>query len=633
MARPGERDRASNGGAGAGPATRIFLSYTGADSDIANRLSEAMRERGAEVYNYGDRSGEEFVRRTQAALENADYFVALISPDAMESAWCDLERQAAYHRQIELKRQFVYVVQVRRTTRTGTGFLRVASWIDLLEPQTPDKIAKTLSALGFDGGAPAPGAGPTPWTVFHNREDELNRLINALTTSGTPDLWLVVSPPKLGKTWFLQEVLRRRAALDPPCQIQLVDLRSLPLEYRHDWVRVLCQLLDIPEPASATFEQGECVTAAAALVKRDRAQLYLLDSADLMNKAAAVRLRWALTTIHRLVKRRSSGKTRVSLIVASRHKDGWEGFGAQGGPRIVKVPLAEFTEDVVRLAVRELADDLSADDLDQWSDGLCRLSEGLPAVLAQSLRWAESTAFLAIDDCQVATQAVFDKVARPYIKDDLLATESLLPFAGDDPKRWAALEAALKFAVRYRLLTQSHLRYHIENNAVFQQQLEAAGWNQVDLWQAMGQTALQNREVQEPWHVLHRPIRRLLYRYYYPDAESRHRSHEQAREFYAKWAAKGAGSELGPILVESLWHETAKLLHTSPATVSEDLPRTAVQLVEEFRRPEILEPSEYCDYVTERLTADREFEMLLRNFDGLFPRVVSAIAETITGGA
>ncbi|KDN19893.1 hypothetical protein DV20_22600 [Amycolatopsis rifamycinica] len=612
--------------------TRIFLSHTGADSDIAGRLSEAMRERGAEVYDYGDRPGQEFVRGTQSALENADYFVALISPAAMESDWCDLERQTAYHRQIELKRQFVFVVQVQRTPRTGTGFLRVASWIDLLEPQTPDKLTKTLAALGFGDGAPAPGTGPTPWTVFHNREDELNRLINALTTRGTPDLWLVVSPPKLGKTWFLQEVLRRRAALDPPCRIQLVDLRSLPLEYRHDWIKVLCQLLDIAEPASATFGQSECVTAAAALIKRDRAQLYLLDSADLMSKPAAANLRSALTTIHRLVQRRSSsGKTRVSLIIASRHKDGWEGFGPQGGPRIVKIPLGEFTEDVVRLAVRELADDLSTDALDKWSDGLCRLSEGLPAVLAQSLRWAESTEF--VDDCQTAAQEVFDQVARPYIKGDLLATESLLPFAGDDPKRRAALEAALKFAVRYRLLTQSHLRYHIENNAEFQRLLETAGWNQVDLWQAIGQTALQNREVQEPWHVLHRPIRRLLYRYYYPDADSRRSSHEQAREFYAKWAARGAGWELGPILVESLWHETAKLLHTSPGTVPEDLPRTAVRLVDEFRRPEILEPSEYCDYVTERLTADREFEMLLRDFDGLFPRVVAAIADTITGGA
>ncbi|WP_372666410.1 toll/interleukin-1 receptor domain-containing protein [Amycolatopsis kentuckyensis] len=614
--------------------TRIFLSFTQADREIADRLTEAMTQRGAEVYNYGDHPGKQFVKDTQAELERADYFVALISPEAALSEWCKLERHTAYHRQIELKRQFVYVIQVRQTSRTGTGFLRSSAWLNLLEPQTSEKITKVLSALGFDkNGAPAPGTGLTPWTVFRNRENELSRLINAITTVGTPDLWLIVSPPKLGKTWFLQEVLRRRDTMEPQCRTQLVDLRSLPIGDRHDWVKLLCQLLDIPDPPSATFDHSACVTAAAALVKRDCAQLYLLDSADLLDEATTVKLRSALTAIYRLVKRRSGGGTRMSLIVASRRKEGWKGVGERGAIPLEQLPLAEFTEEVVRLAVHELASGLNSDDLDRWADGLCRLSEGLPAVLAQGLRWAEGDAFLAIEDCEAATPAVFDQVARPYIKDDLLATESLLPFAGDEPKRRVVLEAALKVAVRYRLLTQSHLRYHIENDVRFQQQLEAASWTQVDLWQAMGQTALQNRQVQEPWQVLHRPIRRLLYHYYYPDAESRHRSHTQAREFYAKWSVRGAGAEQGAILVESLWHETAKLIHASADTVRDELPRTAVKLVEEFRRPEILEPSEYRDYVTERLRADAEFEMLVMPFDGLFERVLNAIADTITGGS
>jgi hypothetical protein len=46
--------------------TRIFLSYTGADREIADHLTEAMTRQGVEVYNYGDHPGEQFVKNTQA---------------------------------------------------------------------------------------------------------------------------------------------------------------------------------------------------------------------------------------------------------------------------------------------------------------------------------------------------------------------------------------------------------------------------------------------------------------------------------------------------------------------------------------------------------------------------------------
>ncbi|MDX3192232.1 TIR domain-containing protein [Streptomyces sp. MN03-5084-2B] len=615
--------------------TRVFLSYTEADAAVAGRVADRLRTSGLEVFRWEDpeNQAERFVERLQTEIETADIFVALISPAGLASTWCARERDVAFHREEQLKRQFVYVFEVAPTKIDGTGFLRTYAWADLKAPVDDRKLGRALAVLERERPAHAgSGTNGTPPNVFRNRTDELTRIRTTLGTTGTDDFWLVVSPPRMGKSWFLHRLLWELKEGD--WRARLIDLRNLPAGYRADWARVLCQLLDVTEPAGP-FTEEDRYRAAAAVSNRSCRQLFLLDSAELLEQPAAHRLRRELTEIYELVGDSGNENTRMSVVVGTRRQDEWQGFRSSGGSSVLfqALPLTEFTVSVVRQALHEFKRSFGADRLNRWAEGLHQLSEGLPALLVKGLRWAEETAFMRLTDCENGHQSVFDTVARPYISEDLLAADSLLPFGGDRlSDRKTALELTLRAIVPYRIFTQSHLRHHIEHDAELAAALREAGWDETGLWEAMSRTALLASPSEELWQVLNPPIRRLLYRYYHPDTRARLRAHVAARDFYEKWAVTPAGVEQGVVLIECLWHETTKLRLEEHQDLRPKLLAATVELATAFRRPERFSPAEFSRYVMQKLGADFEFASLLRPYEGLFDDVVRTLGETVSGG-
>ncbi|MEU5260471.1 TIR domain-containing protein [Amycolatopsis sp. NPDC021455] len=615
--------------------TRVFLSYAEEDAGVARRVAERLRASGAEVFRWEDpeHRAERFIERIQAEIEKADVFVALISPVALGSTWCGREREIAFHRETQLKRQFVYVFEVAPTKFDGTGLLRTYAWVDLKEPVDEQKLARALAVLERERPAPAEGGtNGTPPNVFRNRTDELTRIRTTLGTTGTDDFWLVVSPPRMGKSWFLHRLLWELKEGD--WRARLIDLRNLTSDHRADWAKVLCQLLDVAEPDGA-FTEEDRYRAAAVVSNRSCRQLFLLDSAELLEQPAAHRLRRELTEIYKLVGDSGNEQTRMSVVVGTRRQDEWQGFRSSGGSSVLfqVLPLTEFTVSVVRQALHEFKRTFGSDRLNRWAEGLHQLSEGLPALLVKGLRWAEETAFTRLTDCETGNPAVFDTVARPYISEDLLAADSLLPFGGEQlSARKKALELTLRAIVPYRIFTQSHLRHHIEHDVELADALHAAGWDETGLWEAMSRTALLASPSEELWQVLNPPIRRLLYRYYHPDTPARRRVHVSAREFYEKWAVTPAGVEQGVVLIECLWHEATKLRLEEHRDLRPKLLAATVELSAAFGRPERFGPAEFSRYVTQKLGADGEFAALLRSEEGLFDDVVHTLGETISGG-
>ena len=65
-----------------------------------------------------------------------------------------------------------------------------------------------------DRSSPESGGEETPLAydaqsgepVFLNREQELENVLRGLTNASGPHFWLVVGPPQLGKTWFLDRI-------------------------------------------------------------------------------------------------------------------------------------------------------------------------------------------------------------------------------------------------------------------------------------------------------------------------------------------------------------------------------------------------------------------------------------------
>jgi TIR domain-containing protein len=615
--------------------TRVFLSCSGSDAEPARRLTDALQGAGvADVFWFQNprESGKQFVRSLREEIENADVFVVLLSPAYLTSEWCMRELDMAVHRETDLKERFVYVCQVVETPRTGTGYLRSYDWLDLLPPLDDDKLSRVLTATR-PPSAPPESAIPIGEPEFRNRQDELGRITDALTTRGGQELWLVLSPPRMGKSLFLAEVEKAVKQRDPTYSTRMIDVRAHPVTLRTNWVRLLCLLLDVEPPESATLSDDDRITIAAAVSNRSRPQLHLLDSAELLPPESVDALRTELTAIHRLVDRAGNHQTRLCFVVGSRHQDPWLGFGPSGGSLLFEtLPLTEFKVSVFRQMIDEQDLRIGNDESQRWAEALHGLGEGLPALLVAGLRWAQDMAFISYEDCH--NGRAFNKVARPYIAADLLAVESLLP-AGDggQPQRKTVLERALKVISPYRLFTQSHLAHHISGDVAFGRALDEVDWDLNDLWEALSRTALLKQPTDEIWQVLSPPIRRLLFRYYHPDVAARRQAHVDAHQFYEKWAETTSGTDRGAVLVECLWHEATTLLLGQTNNLPSRLPARAADLTRAFSRPEGYTAPEFAGYVRNRLQRDAEFATLVRPHRGLFEDVLASVYDTIAGGA
>lgn len=624
---------------GVRPMKRVFLSYAREDQAVADRVARWLRERGIEPYWFQDKEkrGRRFVGEMERAIAEADLFVVLMSPHYLTSAWCRHERELALRREIDLTRHLVYVVKVAETPRSDTGFLGSYDQLDATPPLTGGKLDDIGLALGLDTEPEEIGQSAVrPTVVFRNRNEELDTVVNALTRTGGRDLWVIVSPPRMGKSWLLNQVHRSLMEKDSRWSARLVDMNLHSRELCTNASQLLGTLLDFnvdDSPDYGPLPDAALRRIAVAVSGRSRRQLYLLDSADLLDPVCAAHLRSAVTEIYRLVKAGGNRATRLGLVIGTRRPDEWRGLGKdpRHGLRFQPYALTEFNVDVVHEALTELDWDFGPERRWNWAQGLHRLSEGLPELLVRSLTWAIDNDFIDLTEC--SSDAVFNEVARPYISRDLLARSSLLPWRSEHERQaMHVLEQALRILATYRLFTLSHLRHHLQADASFQEVLSAVGWSRTDLWEALGRTSLCDQPVKELWQEIQPSIRRLLYRYYNRTDADRAAAHIAARNFYHGWPpVRTAGREQQVVLVEYLWHEASRMVLEQPDDVARLLPQVAADLALEFANSPIFEPRELSDFVVGRLHDDHEFQVLLQGFDGLFEKVIDAVVRTIGG--
>src|SRR5437667_8785483 len=82
----------------------VFISYSRKDTDFVRRLDEALKSRGREAWvDWKDiRPTEEFMQAIYAAIEGADTFVFVLSPDSVASIVCrrEIAHAAAYNKRM-----------------------------------------------------------------------------------------------------------------------------------------------------------------------------------------------------------------------------------------------------------------------------------------------------------------------------------------------------------------------------------------------------------------------------------------------------------------------------------------------------------------------------------------------------
>jgi hypothetical protein len=611
---------------------RVFLSFAAENSAVAERFDRAWSRLGVRVFRFDNpnREAGRVVETIEHELGAADLFVALMSPQYLDSPWCQQERALAIHRDTELAEQFVHVVEVAETARELSGLLRDYVWLDAKGVLTDQRVDAVSAQLPL-GRTTAATDDETPG--FRNREDELATLRSALQTVGGHELWVLVSPPLMGKTWLLTRLERLLTTASPRWTVRRLNLRDAPAELRTDAPRLVGSLLDVDHQQGPLLDD-DLRDIATRVSARDGPQLFVLDDAELLTPACAASARSALTAVHRLVRRTGKGE-RFGLLIGTRRHDEWRGLGsdARTGQRFEALRLTEFGPDIVHQSLLDLPRQFGVEERWSHAERLHQLSEGLPALLVRSVAWAEDTAFLRMDRSD--SPAAFDAVARDYIQDDLLSAASLLPMGGSRPaEALEVLRSMLRVLSTYRLYTQSHLKFHLDADPALQQALRDAHWNRVDLWDALGQTALGTQQAaHEMWHEIEPSLRRLLHRYHHRTDAERVAAHAAARRFYGGWTRdRAAGREQQVVLVESLWHEASRMAIERPDAVARLLPGVAVELAQTFGSSPMYEPAEFSDAVVRRLRDDDDLKVLVAGRVGLFDEIVKSVALTIGGG-
>lgn len=614
----------------------LFLSYAEEDGASARRIIQWLSDHELDVYQWQapKQRGGQFIAEMEQAIIQAETFLVLMSPNFTKSPYCHRETQLAILCEEDLRTRqpgarFIRVLMVENTRHLDAGFLATYDWLDVRSEENTDQALTGIvpgPAMRVSSGAAQPIIAAPP---FRNREDEMERILRGLTNASGPHFWLVIGPPQLGKTWFMDHLAAKLLAEPVEWATRRIDIREYPEEERSNAALLLMDLFGVDRPVkigtAGRIEAESLRVIAQTVLEREKPYLCLLDSAELLEDVTVKELRRCLCAIYQHVQGTGTNDVRLALIVASRRQNEWRGVFPD--PRLEPLSLTQFKPDIIRGTLQDLADKMhrtfAPADLNRNAARVYRLSEGLPALLALCLRWIQKEQWLEME--RLESQQLFETLAKDYIRKELLSHDSLLPREreddDDDDELRHVLEYAFRTLVPYRRFTQSHLRYHMESDTGFAGALVNPAWKGV-LWGYIGKSALLVQPLNEPWQQTQPAIRRLLFRYFNRTYERRIEAHKQALNFANVWQA---GNEPVIGLVEYLWHEAAILQLSGDPDMEEKLCNSAREFAESLTPNPLYTETELRRFAGEMIRNDEEFQDTVGNIDGLFMKLAQIV--------
>jgi hypothetical protein len=480
-------------------------------------------------------------------------------------------------------------------------------------------VGEPISA--FDCAAPA----------FRNRTDELRLLLHHLSIYDGKDFWLVVAPPQMGKTWFLDRLGARVDRLgdqNADWTVTTVDARHEDPDVLVDSRKLLARLFarDCPSWGDGLALAKEI---GIEVSRRNQRRLCLLDSAELLDARVVKELREHLDKVHDFVKEAQGEHARVVFVVASRRDDEWSGVTPR---RLFRVPLTPFDPHVVTQALREAAAatrrNMSSVELAVNAANLYRYSEGLPALLARGIEQLYRDGFVGLSG--IGQDPDFAKLFHSYVEDQVLSAESLYPAGTVAPAvEHDALVAAFRALMPYRILVQSHLSHDVDDEV--RVAFDAAGWQNHDVWRAVRLYAPLVRPQTGPYDAIDPAVRRLLTRHFYPDPAQVAAAHRRAIGFFSGLVATNSGWEQAICVVEQLWHEAARLEVDDRDGMRPALLSYAYELARALQ-PSTFSGKEVARQVVGRLRDDEEFEDTVRHSPGLFHDIIDVFDRLLLDG-
>jgi hypothetical protein len=112
--------------------TEVFISYSRKDSDFARQLNAQLLKAGKTTWFDQESidTGADFEKALFEGIDSADNFLFVLSPDAVESDYC--EREVNYA--ASLGKRFITVLHRETETNTMPTALRIIQWLDFSNP-------------------------------------------------------------------------------------------------------------------------------------------------------------------------------------------------------------------------------------------------------------------------------------------------------------------------------------------------------------------------------------------------------------------------------------------------------------------------------------------------------------------
>ena len=128
--------------------TEVFISYSRKDSDFARHLNTTLQEAGKTTWldQESISTGVDFGKEIYKGIDSADNFVFVISPDAVESPYCQGEVEYA----AEQHKRFISVLHRETEATTMPEALRVINWIDFKDNPFDKSFPELIQAIELD---------------------------------------------------------------------------------------------------------------------------------------------------------------------------------------------------------------------------------------------------------------------------------------------------------------------------------------------------------------------------------------------------------------------------------------------------------------------------------------------------
>jgi hypothetical protein len=128
--------------------TEVFVSYSRKDSDFARHLNTKLQKAGKTTYfdQESISKGVDFGKEIYKGIEGADNFVFVISPDAVNSPYCQGEVEYA----AEQNKRFISVLHRETELTTMPEALQVINWIDFENDPFDRSFSELIQAIELD---------------------------------------------------------------------------------------------------------------------------------------------------------------------------------------------------------------------------------------------------------------------------------------------------------------------------------------------------------------------------------------------------------------------------------------------------------------------------------------------------